>query len=191
MTLAYLGCFTRSSTSTTTVLSILSLMTRPSRILRYPRAGPASPAAGAALVSLTVFLHLVGQGHDAEFAFPLHRVDARDLLAHGAQPPVALQLAGGGLEPEVEQLKLGVGQPAVQLVLGRVPQIDGGQALSHHASTPSRVTNSCLSQQSIGSLCFRIRPQLPRGSQTCISSATCAWPGGGPPWPPARTPRTA
>src|SRR5262249_46748227 len=191
MTLAYLGCFTRSSTSTTTVLSILSLMTRPSRILRYPRAGPPSVAAGTALASLTVFLRLVGHGHDAEFALALHRVDARDLLAHGAQPPVALQLAGGGLEPEVEQLELGLGQPAVEFVLGRAPQIESGQALSHHASTPSRVTNPCLSQQSMGSLCFRIRPQLPRGSQTCISLAACAWPGGGPRGPPAPTPRTA
>src|SRR5262245_3063552 len=215
ITLAYLGCFTRSSTSTTTVLSILSLMTRPSRILRYPRANPPSSAAGTVLASLTVFLHLVGQGHDAKLALPLHRVDARDLLAHGAQPPMALQLTGGSLEPEVEQLELGLGQPAVELILGRGPQIDGGQALSHHASTPSRVTNFalasrasgacpstsglsplagdelCLSQQSIGSLSFHITPQPPRGSQTCISSAACAWPGGGPPVPPAPTSRTA
>jgi hypothetical protein len=68
-------------------------------------------------VSLIV-IRLFRNRHDAELPFPLHRVDAGDLLADGAQPPVALQLAGGRLEPEVEQLDLGLGELAVQLFLG-------------------------------------------------------------------------
>src|SRR5487761_1222730 len=171
MTLPYLGCFTRSSTSTTTVLSILSLVTRPSRALWYPRLGAASVAApGFSLIGVrllvtggpgvhgicglrsaaarrrgrgrpAVRLRLLGDlHHDAELTLPHHRVDAGDLLADGAQPPVVLQLAGGTLEAQVEQLFLGLGQLAAELVLGVRPQLVGGQARCHHASPISRFT---------------------------------------------------
>src|SRR5262249_29229566 len=157
MTLPYLGCLTRSSTSTTTVLSILSLTTRPSRTLRYPR--EACSAVSFTTGSVTATDSLIGvrlllfHDDDAELAFALHGVDARDLLAHGAQPPVALQLPGGRLETEVEQLDLGLGQLELQLILGGGSQVSGNQSLGHHASPTSRFTNLHF----IGSLCMARR----------------------------------
>src|SRR5208283_2954223 len=99
---------------------------------------------------------------DAELALPHHRVDTGDLLADGTQPPVVLQLAGGTLEAEVEQLLLRLGQLAAQLVLGGRPQLSGGQARCHHASPPSRITTlQVFSKHSIGSLWLNIKLHRP------------------------------
>src|SRR5512139_498109 len=133
MILPYNACFTRSSTATTTVLSILSLTTRPSRTLRFPRSCVWSVIVG--------FLHgLLGDGHDAELPLPHHGVDASDLALHGLQSPVALQLAGGGLETKVEQLFLRLLQLAGQLFLRLGPQLIGGKTLGHQDSPTSRLT---------------------------------------------------
>src|SRR5579864_2441511 len=93
------------------------------------------------LIGFHLLLELLLQAHDPELALPLHGVDAGDLLAHGAEPSVALQLAGGRLEAEIEQLDLGLRQLVVELFLARAPQISSDQALSHHASPTSRLTN--------------------------------------------------
>src|SRR5215470_1273257 len=110
---------------------------------------------------------LLDVGDDAELAFPHHRVDAGDLLAHGMQPAVALQLAGGALEAEVEQLLLGLGQLAAQLLRAGGPQLLGGQALSHQASPTSRFTILVF----MGSLCIARRSaSRATGSVTPASS---------------------
>ena len=54
-------------------------------------------------------------------------------------------LPGGGLETQVEQLDLGLGQLELQLVLGRGPQVSGCQSLGHHASPSTLLTNSAPS----------------------------------------------
>src|SRR5690606_29705568 len=77
---------------------------------------------------------------DAELALPHHGVDAGDLAPHGAQPPVVLKLAGGGLEAEVEQLLLGLLELGDQDVVGFGPQVLGRQSLSHQPSPTSRLT---------------------------------------------------
>src|SRR5262249_18287412 len=74
-------------------------------------------------------------------AFTHDRVDAGDLLADLPQPAVALKLAGGGLEPQVEQLDLRLGQLVLELFLARHPQVSGDQSLGHYASPTSRFTN--------------------------------------------------
>src|SRR5216683_456316 len=103
------------------------------------------------------------------------RVDAGDLLADGTEPSMALQLAGRGLEAEVEQLRLRLGQLVVELFLGGVAQFAGGKGLSHHASpspggsgglspraSRARFTNFApCSKQSMGSLCVNITPHQP------------------------------
>src|SRR6185437_13657676 len=99
---------------------------------------------------------------DAELAFPHHRVDAGDLLADGAQPPVAFQLAGGALETEVEQLLLGLSQLAAELLRAGGAQLLGGQARSHQASPTSRLTILHF----MGSLCIARRS---------ASRATCSF----------------
>src|SRR6185437_9025182 len=99
---------------------------------------------------------------DAELAFPHHRVDAGDLLADGAQPPVAFQLAGGTLETEVEQLLLGLSQLAAELLRAGGAQLLGGQARSHQASPTSRLTILHF----MGSLCIARRS---------ASRATCSF----------------
>src|SRR5262249_61026271 len=130
----------------------------------------------------------LGNGHDAQLTLALHRVDAGDLLADGAQPPVALQLAGRGLETEVEQLRLRLGQLVVELFLGGVPQVSGDQALSHHASPTSRLTNfGPCGKQSIGSMWLNIKLHQPLASRIWSSLAACPWPGAGPPGPRAAT----
>src|SRR5690606_32421924 len=92
--------------------------------------------------------HLLGRGlvglgraADAELALVHLGVDARDVLADRTQSTVALQLAGGRLESQVERLLLGrregvrecAGLQAAQLLRGQVLASD-----RHQMSPPSR-----------------------------------------------------
>src|SRR3954451_1278040 len=92
---------------------------------------------------LSVIPSLLRAGGDAELALAHDRVDPGDVAAHRAQPPVALQLAGGRLEAEVEQLLLGLAQLLEQTLVVEAAQVVGSEALGpdrHHASPPSRRT---------------------------------------------------
>src|ERR1019366_10829850 len=111
------------------------------------------PREAVPLCSSLIFVRLLCHAHDAELTLPLHGVNAGDLLAHRAEPSVALQLTGGGLEAEVEQLDLRLRQLPVELFLCRGPQIRCGQGLSHHASVTSGLTKLAPDEHSIGSLC--------------------------------------
>src|SRR4051794_16005405 len=164
-TLPYSRCLIRSSTATTTVLSILSLTTRPSRTLRRPRSlevwATSATTASASLVSanrswLTASCSLTvcslisgtcrlghsGLGvrilHDAQVAFLQHGVEPGDVLADLAEPTVRLQLPGGGLEPQREQLFLQFDDLRVELVAAQRPQLGGLHGVRHQFSPASR-----------------------------------------------------
>src|SRR3954453_11401969 len=88
-------------------------------------------------------LLLLRAGGDAELALAHDRVDPGDVTAYGAQPPVILQLPGGRLEPEVEQLLLGLAQFLEQTLVVEAAKALGNEVLGpdrHHASPPSRRT---------------------------------------------------
>src|SRR4029077_13758493 len=111
--LPYNGCRTWRSIRTTTVLSILSEITTPVRIFRLLRPASASAAAGLVSRLLTVVLLLapLGGGRDRvelqlDLALAQHRRQPRHVVAQLLQPGDGVQLAGGELEAEVEQLLL-------------------------------------------------------------------------------------
>src|SRR5674476_69099 len=109
-------------------------------------------------------------GADAELALTQDRVDPRDVAANGLEPPVALQLPGRGLEPEVEQLLLALLQLSGQCVVVHLVQLVGDNRLgsdSHQLPPPSRTTN----RHFIGSLCMARRmASRARGSSTPANS---------------------
>src|SRR5690606_13288668 len=67
--------------------------------VRIPSSAP-PPSCG------TLTLVLLGGDGQTELPLPHHGVDAGDIRAHRAQPAVVVELPGGHLEPEVEQLLL-------------------------------------------------------------------------------------
>src|SRR5699024_1927257 len=83
-------------------------------------------------------------------------VDPGDVLADRTEAAVVLQLPGGGLEAEVEQLLLALAQLVDQTVVGQLTQVRRRQVLRsdcHQFSPPSRATK----RHFIGSLCIARR----------------------------------
>src|SRR5450759_719183 len=83
-------------------------------------------------------------------------IDAGDVLADRAQTTMVLQLARGRLEPQVEQLFLGLTQLVDQTVVIEATQLSGSQFIGpdcHQTSPPSRRTK----RHFIGSLCIARR----------------------------------
>src|SRR5690606_36172824 len=97
---------------------------------------------GRLLGTLGGHLERGGRGTDAELALADDGVDAGDVALDGAQTPVALELTGGRLEAQVEQLLLGLLQLVDEsLVLERV-ELSRGELLGsdgHQASPSSRL----------------------------------------------------
>src|SRR6266487_2637954 len=114
-----------------------------------PPVGPASPPARqpASLLARAASprarsCHTLTRGdRQAELALAHDRVDPRDVAAHRLQPPVVVQLPGRHLEPEVEQLFLGLAQPGHQLVVGELAQLGRSGPCGHQTSPTSRLTN--------------------------------------------------
>src|SRR5690606_7252918 len=115
---------------------------------------------------LRLLSRLAGQRHDAQLVLPQDRVDTGDLALDGPQSTVVVQLPGGSLEAQVEQLFLRLLELADQVLGGLVPQLLGGRGLRHYSHT-SRFTNL----HRIGSLCIaRRKASLATGSGTPASS---------------------
>src|SRR4030065_2487699 len=95
--------------STGTVLSRAAAPTTPVRTLRTLRS-----ATRSTLLLLEIGLNLL---------LPHDRGDPSHLATQVAQPGRLVQLVGGQLEAQVEQLLLGLGQPLRQLVVGAVAQV--------------------------------------------------------------------
>src|SRR5687768_7121465 len=112
--------------------------TTPSRILRR--------LAREVVVSSAIVGLLGGLG-GSDLALAQQRVDAGDVLAYGAEPRRVVQAAGDVLEPQVEQLLLGLGEAGAELGVVGVAQVLRG-AVGHQTSTPSccldRSTNLAL-----------------------------------------------
>src|SRR5690606_37351015 len=111
-------------------------------------------------------LGLDGLAADAELALAHLGVDPRDVPADGAQAAVVVQLAGGRLEPKVEQLLLGLGQGVGQRAVLQAAELLRGQVRGtecHQMSPPSRVTKRAF----MGSLCI-----ARRSASRAISSET-------------------
>src|SRR5690606_34573328 len=85
----------------------------------------------------------------AQLALAHDRVNPGDVLADDPKPPVVLQLPGGHLEAEVEQLLLGLLEPLHELLVVQFPELGCGDASCHQKSPPSRDTILHF----IGSLC--------------------------------------
>ena len=75
------------------------------------------------LLVVTSHLHLRRSDRQAELTLAQDRVDPRDVVTHGAQSPVVVQLPGGHLEAQVEQLLLGLAQPGLELVVVQLAQL--------------------------------------------------------------------
>src|SRR4029079_6857081 len=71
------------------------------------------------------------------------------VLLHRAEPTVALQLAGGRLEAQVEQLLLGLPEPGLEVGVVHVVQLVGRKTARHQNSPASREMKRVF----IGSLC--------------------------------------
>src|SRR4030095_9945491 len=101
-----------------------------------PRSGPCgSPAAcsRSSCPARSLALPLLGP-----LALVHHGEDPGDVLADLAQPVRVVELAGDVLEPEVEQLLLGLGQLGGQLIRVQVGQLT---CLHGHHSASTRFTN--------------------------------------------------
>ena len=70
-----------------------------------------------------------GSGTDAELALTDDRVDAGDVALDGAQAAVALELTGGRLEAQVEQLFLGLLQLVDETLVFKGVELDGASSL--------------------------------------------------------------
>src|SRR5579872_4054864 len=105
-----------------------------------PAAAQATPAGGRGLLRGRL-------GRDPELALSLDRQDPGDAAPGDPDQPVVLQLAGGVLEAQVEQLLLHLGQPGGQLRGVELPVL-GAAVHDSPPACPSRRTN----RQSIGSL---------------------------------------
>src|SRR3954451_17655539 len=79
---------------------------------------------------------LAGQ---AELALTHHRVDTRDVVLDRLQPLVVVELTGGRLKAQVEQLFLGLTQLHDELLVEEPTQL-GGSLSSHQDSPASRFT---------------------------------------------------
>src|SRR5436190_415467 len=100
MVLPYRRCRTRSTTATTAVLSILVEITIPSRTLRWV-VRVASVVSSA--MCLLLRFQLLGHG---DLAFAQQGLNAGDVAAHLRDARDVVELTGGVLEAEVEQLLL-------------------------------------------------------------------------------------
>src|SRR5688572_8670419 len=99
--------------------------TVPSRTLRrLTRVGVSSAIVG-----------LLGSLGGGDLALAQQRVDTGDVLAQLRKAVEVVELAGDVLEPEVEQLGLGLGQAGLQLVVLQVAELL--HASGHQTSTPS------------------------------------------------------
>src|SRR3954453_18691222 len=107
-------------TSTTTVLSIPAELTRPSRTLRL--------LARAALGAVLLWSDICGlpglEGRDLTLS--QQGLHAGDVPLDLPEPCVVVQLAGDVLEPEVEELLLGLGQTRLELLVVELAQLAGG-----------------------------------------------------------------
>src|SRR5947199_4665848 len=125
-------------TDTVTVLSMALDSTVPSLILR--RLG----RVGVGLVwSATGRLPLLGLGR-LDLPLAEDRVDAGHLLLHLAQAGVVVELAGGVLEPQVEQLLFGLGQHCEQLAVVHLTELGGGR---HRLPPPMVPPSAALSSE--------------------------------------------
>src|SRR6202000_3222301 len=99
------------------------------------------------------FLLVLGRGvrvgPDAELALAHHGVDPGDVLLHRVEPPVALQLAGGLLEAQVDQLLLGLAQAGLEVGVVHLIQLMCLQTAGHQNSPASREMKRVF----MGSLC--------------------------------------
>src|SRR5690606_19734238 len=114
-------------------------------------------------------------GTDAELALAQDRVDPRDVATHGLEPPVALQLAGGRLEPQVEQLFLGLLELGDESLVVEPVELAGRQRLGpdSHQAPPSRTTKRVF----IGSLCCARRMASRARSSGTPASSNITRPG--------------
>src|SRR5690606_8350006 len=103
-------------------------------------------------------------GADAELALADDRVDAGDVALDGAHTTVTLELAGRGLEAQVEQLLLGALQLVDEALVLVGVELGGRELLGsdgHYASPSSRLMMRALG----GSLCMA-RVSAPRASSS-------------------------
>src|SRR4029453_2568003 len=91
-----------------------------------------------------------------------HGVDPGDVLLDRAEPAVALELTGGCLEAEVEQLLLGLAQSGLEVDVVQLVELVGLDPGRHQNSPASRV----MKRHFIGSLCIarRIASRAPVSS---------------------------
>src|SRR5580765_6043933 len=78
------------------------------------------------------------RGPDAELALAHHGVDPGDVLLDHAEPAMALQLARGRLEAQVEQLLLGLAQAGLEVGAVHVVQLMCLECTRHQNSPASR-----------------------------------------------------
>src|SRR5215210_5353353 len=91
---------------------------------------------------------------DPELALADDGVDPGNVLLDRAEPTMALQLAGGRLEAEVEQLLLGLTQLGLEVAAGHLVELVSGHTVARHQNSPaSRETK----RHFIGSLCIARR----------------------------------
>src|SRR5699024_1520704 len=130
-------------------------------------------------LSLLVGLARVGRRRsrsDTELTLAHLGVDPGDVLADSAEPTVVVELARGGLEPEVEQLLLGLAELVDQTVVVHTAQLLGGEVLAtngHQMSPPSRLTK----RHFMGSLCIARRMASRAVSSVTPESSNMTRPG--------------
>src|SRR5205814_786428 len=101
--------------------------------------GPRWPSLRSFRSCCDTFTGCFGGDRQTELTLVQDRVDPRDVVADGAQSPIVVQLPGGHLEAQVEQLFLGLAQPRLELVVVQLAQLSGVRPCGHQRS-PSRVT---------------------------------------------------
>src|SRR5919197_77561 len=110
------------------------------RTRRSPH-GPSAPRAALLPSDSCGDLVLARSRGEAQLALAHDRVDPRDVVPDGTQPPVVVQLPGGHLEAEVEQLLLGLPHAQRELLVAELTQLGGARgSVRHQMSPPSRVT---------------------------------------------------
>src|SRR5262249_58452634 len=111
-------------------LSILVEITRPSRTLRWVvRASSSLPVVSSAMCLLLRF-QLLGRG---DLALAQQRLDPGHLAPHLRDARDVVELAGGVLEAEVEQLLLRFTQPVLEFGVVELSELCG---TARHLSAP-------------------------------------------------------
>src|SRR5699024_5777574 len=98
--------------------------------------------------SLALFLSISGVRPDVQLTFVEHGEDTSDVATDSLETFVIVQLAGGRLEPQVEQLGLGLLELFGQKLVVETVQCVDGMVLRtdcHSHSPPSRATIRALS----------------------------------------------